>query len=109
MLWPDREYQPEMDILVAGCGANQAAVLAYTNPTAKVLAVDVSESSLGHERFLKDKYRLKNLELHRLAIEDVGRLNLDFDLIISTGGVLGHEHRPPGIWFRALPAPEEFL
>ena len=89
LLWPDRDYQPEMDILVAGCGANQAAVLAYTNPTAKVVAIDVSEPSLDHERFLKDKYRLKNLELHRLAIEDVDRLNRDFDLIVSTG-VLHH-------------------
>lgn len=89
LLWPDRDYQPEMDILVAGCGANQAAVLAYTNPTANVVAIDVSEPSLDHERFLKDKYRLKNLELHRLAIEDVDRLNRDFDLIVSTG-VLHH-------------------
>ena len=89
LLWPDRDYQPEMDILVAGCGANQAAVLAYTNPAAKVVAIDVSEPSLDHERFLKDKYRLKNLELRRLAIEDVDRLDRDFDLIVSTG-VLHH-------------------
>jgi len=93
LLWPDREYQPEMDILVAGCGANQAAVLAYTNPTAKVVAVDVSESSLDHERFLKDKCQLKNLELHRLAIEDVDRLNRDFDLVVSTG-VIHHLSDP---------------
>lgn len=89
LLWPDREYRPEMDILVAGCGANQAAVLAYTNPAAMVVAVDVSESSLDHERFLKAKYGLKNLELHRLAVEDLDRLNRDFDLTVATG-VLHH-------------------
>ena len=33
LFWPDRTEVGELDILVAGCGANQAAVLAYTNPT----------------------------------------------------------------------------
>lgn len=36
LFWPDREKLNELDILVAGCGTNQAALLAYTNPTAKV-------------------------------------------------------------------------
>src|SRR3979490_3226632 len=35
ILWPDREYKPDMDILIAGCGTNQAAVFAYTNPAAQ--------------------------------------------------------------------------
>lgn len=89
MLWPDRDYRPGMDILVAGCGTNQAAVIAYTNPTAKVVAVDVSEHSLDHHRYLARTYELKNLELHRLPIEEIAALDQDFDLIISTG-VLHH-------------------
>ena len=35
-----------MDILVAGCGTNQAAVLAFTNPAANVVAINVSQPSL---------------------------------------------------------------
>jgi len=89
MLWPDRDYRPGMDILVAGCGTNQAAVIAYTNPTAKVVAVDVSEHSLDHHRYLARTYALTNLELHRLPIEEIAALDQDFDLIISTG-VLHH-------------------
>ena len=85
LFWPDRAYQPEMDILVAGCGTNQAAVIAYTNPEAKVVAIDVSKPSLDHHQYLKDKYAMKNLELHLLPIEQVASLKLDFDLIISTG------------------------
>ena len=42
MFWPDREPQPDLDILVAGCGTNQAAVFAHTNPQARVVAIDVS-------------------------------------------------------------------
>lgn len=94
ILWPDRPYQPDMDILIAGCGTNQAAVFAYTNRAAKVVAVDVSQPSLDHTRYLKDKYSLKNLETHLLPIEDLPSLGKDFDLIVSTG-VLHHMAEPP--------------
>jgi SAM-dependent methyltransferase len=89
ILWPDRGYQPDLDILIAGCGTNQAAVFAFTNPDAKVVAVDVSQPSLDHHQYLKDKHGLDNLELHRLPIEELPTLGLDFDLIVSTG-VLHH-------------------
>ena len=87
--WPDRPYRPDLDILVAGCGTNQAAEIAYTNPGARVVAIDVSATSLAHHRHLKEKYALENLELHQLPIEQVATLGRDFDLIISTG-VLHH-------------------
>src|ERR1700722_18576008 len=89
VLWPDREYKPDLDILVAGCGTNQAAVFAFTNRAAKVVAVDISQPSLNHQQYLKDKHGLFNLELHRLPIEELPTLGLDFDLIVSTG-VLHH-------------------
>lgn len=89
ILWPDREYKDTLDILIAGCGANQAAVFAFTNRGAKVVAVDTSQPSLDHQQFLKDKYGLWNLELHRLPLEEVQTLGRDFDLIVSTG-VLHH-------------------
>lgn len=93
LFWPDREYPVGLDILVAGCGTNQAAVIAYTNPTARVVAIDVSEASLGHHRHLQSTYGLENLELHHLPIEQVASLERDFDLIISTG-VLHHLEDP---------------
>ena len=48
ILWPDRPYRADLDILIAGCGTNQAAQIAYTNPAAKVVAIDVSQPSLDH-------------------------------------------------------------
>jgi SAM-dependent methyltransferase len=87
--WPDREYPPGLDILVAGCGANQAACFAFTNPSAKVVGVDVSQPSLDHQQYLKDKHGLKNLELHLLPIEELSALGLDFDLVVCIG-VLHH-------------------
>jgi SAM-dependent methyltransferase len=85
ILWPDREYKPDLDILIAGCGTNQAAMFAYTNPGAKVVAVDVSQPSLDHQQYLKDKHGLWNLELHLLPIEELPTLGLEFDLVVSTG------------------------
>jgi SAM-dependent methyltransferase len=93
MLWPDRPYKPDLDILIAGCGTNQAAVFAYRNRDAKVVGVDISQPSLDHQQYLKDRHGLWNLELHRLPIEELPTLGLDFDLIVSTG-VLHHMAEP---------------
>jgi len=95
LMWPDRPLVPGMDILVAGCGTNQAAVIAFTNPGARVLGIDVSRASLGHNRALADAHAMANLELLHLPIEQVGDLGRDFDLIISTG-VLHHMADPAG-------------
>lgn len=93
VFWPDRGYKPGLDILIAGCGTNQAAVFAFTNPNANVVAVDVSQPSLDHQQYLKDKHGLWNLELRLLPIEELPTLGLDFDLVVSTG-VLHHMADP---------------
>ena len=100
VFWPDRDYRSNLDILVAGCGTNQAAVIAFNNPDAKVTAIDISQPSLDHHAYLKAKHRLTNLELRLLPIEDVGKLDQDFDLIMSTG-VLHHLESPES-WMAAL-------
>lgn len=100
MFWPDRDYRADLDILIAGCGTNQAAVFAYVNPGAKVVGIDVSQASLDHQRFLKEKYALANLELHQLPIEAVASLGGQYDLIVSTGVL--HHLADPAIGMRAL-------
>lgn len=89
LFWPDRTCPDELELLVAGCGTNQGAVIAYTNPGSHVVAMDVSESSLAHHRLLKERYGLSNLELHHLPIEEADTLHRTFDLVICTG-VLHH-------------------
>ena len=100
MLWPDRAYKIDMEILVAGCGTNQAAVFAYTNPGANVVAIDVSQASLDHHRVLKERHGLENLTLHLLPVEEAGTLPRDFDLIVSTGVL--HHLAEPGAGLKAL-------
>lgn len=100
VFWPDRPHRPDLDILVAGCGTNQAAVFAYTNPAARVLAIDVSQPSLDQHRHLKDKYQLKNLELQLLPVENLPTLDRTFDLIVSTGVL--HHLADPSAGLKAL-------
>ncbi|MFM7107955.1 MAG: class I SAM-dependent methyltransferase [Planctomycetaceae bacterium] len=100
MFWPDRASKPDMHILVAGCGTNQAAVFAHTNPGATVVAIDVSQPSLDHHRFLKEKHGLRNLELCLLPIEQSDTLGRDFDLVVSTGVL--HHMADPNAGMKAL-------
>ncbi len=100
VLWPDRPYKPDLDILIAGCGTNQAAVFAYMNPDAKVVAADISQPSLDHQQYLKDKFGLWNLELQLRPIEELPELGIDFDMIVSTGVL--HHLADPLVGLKAL-------
>lgn len=88
-LWPRNVEPATLEILIAGCGTNQAAHYAFTNPDSHVVGIDISEASLDHQRLLKKKHVLANLELRQLPVEDVEDLGQSFDLIVSTG-VLHH-------------------
>jgi SAM-dependent methyltransferase len=100
LLWPTEEPQANREILVAGCGTSQAAIHALREPGANVTAIDISETSLRHTRDLQRKYGLRNLDLHRLAIEEVGTLGRTFDQIVCTGVL--HHLPDPDIGLRAL-------
>ncbi len=100
LLWPTEKPPRNREILVAGCGTSQAATYALREPDARVTAIDISETSLRHTRDLLQKYRLRNLDLHRLAIEQVGELGRIFDQIVCTGVL--HHLPDPDIGLRSL-------
>jgi SAM-dependent methyltransferase len=82
-------YRSSRDGPVAtGNGSILSTLTEFCGPIG-VVAVDISQPSLDHQQYLKDKHGLWNLELHRLPIEELPTLELDFDLIVSTG-VLHH-------------------
>lgn len=89
LLWPGKEYRADFEVLVAGCGTWQAAKFALCHPAARVTAIDVSTTSLEHTDALKQKYDMTNLETRQVAIENVAKLDQQFDLIVCTG-VLHH-------------------
>jgi SAM-dependent methyltransferase len=89
LLFPNGEPGSRQQILVAGCGTSQAAKVALREPDSRVMAIDISSTSLNHLRALQQKYKLENLELRQLSILDVSLLEQTFDQIICTG-VLHH-------------------
>src|SRR3984893_9005863 len=100
LLWPTEKPRANRKILVAGCGTSQADIHALREPHAHVTAIDISETSLRHMRDLQQKYRLRNLDLHRLAIERVGELGQTFDQIVCTGVL--HHLADPDVGLRSL-------
>jgi SAM-dependent methyltransferase len=93
LFWPTRTYREDFSILIAGCGTSQAAKYAIRWPAARVTGVDFSTASLEHTERLRRKYRLENLALHLLPLEQLDRLGARFDQIVCTG-VLHHLDDP---------------
>jgi SAM-dependent methyltransferase len=87
--WPEGRPRRDLDILVAGCGTMQAAVLAFNNPECKVTGIDFSQTSIAHEEKLRARHDLKNLVLQKMDLRDANKLGRSYDLIVSTG-VLHH-------------------
>jgi len=100
LLWPNKEYRADLDVLIAGCGTWQAAKYAFVHPAARVVAVDVSTTSLEHTERLKQQYNLTNLTTKQVAIENVNELDQQFDHIICTGVL--HHLADPDAGLRAL-------
>ena len=100
LMWPEKRFQEDLEILVAGCGTSQAARHAIRQPAARVTGIDTSSNSLNHTRTLKRKYKLENLQLAQLPIERVDELERQFDKIICTGVL--HHLADPEAGLRAL-------
>jgi 2-polyprenyl-3-methyl-5-hydroxy-6-metoxy-1,4-benzoquinol methylase len=78
------------DILVAGCGTGQQAIeTAQMFPDARVLAVDLSLSSLAYARRKTHALGLGNIDYAQADILRLDSIGRTFDLIESTG-VLHH-------------------
>ena len=100
LFWPARAYREDQSIVIAGCGTSQAAKHALRWPAAQVTGIDVSATSVDCTNRLKTKYDLGNLQVHQLAIEQVGDLQMSFDQIVCTG--ILHHLADPLAGLRAL-------
>ena len=100
LFWPWRSYREDYSVLVAGCGTSQAAKHAMRWPAAQITAIDFSTASIQHTERLKRKYRLDNLQVRQIPLEQVAELRASFDQIVCTGVL--HHLRDPDAGLRAL-------
>lgn len=86
------------DVLVAGCGTGQHALgVAATFAGARVLAVDLSLSSLAYAQRKAEELGVGGIEFAQADIMELGGIGRQFDLIESVG-VLHHMADPLAGW-----------
>jgi len=89
---------PAENILVAGCGTGSKAIrTALLFPNAKVLAVDMSLSSLAYARRKAREANVRNIEFAQADIMNLGTIGRRFDKI-EVIGVLHHLEAPLAGW-----------
>jgi len=89
---------PIGDILIAGCGSGQHSIeMAQYFPDARVLAVDISLTSVAYARRKTRELGLRNIEYAQADILELGVLGRIFDRICAVG-VLHHLADPLEGW-----------
>jgi 2-polyprenyl-3-methyl-5-hydroxy-6-metoxy-1,4-benzoquinol methylase/Tfp pilus assembly protein PilF len=88
----------DVHILIAGCGTGQQAIeIAQRHPQARLLAVDLSLSSLAYASRQTRALGLERIEYAQADILKLAGLGRTFDLIVSSG-VLHHLAEPFAGW-----------
>ena len=86
------------NILIAGCGTGQHSIgTASRFKDSKVLAIDLSLSSLAYAKRKTEELGVENIEYMQADILDLGKLERQFD-IVESAGVLHHMDDPEAGW-----------
>ena len=98
-LFDDKIKEVEVpNILIAGCGTGQHSIGTATRfKDSKVLAIDLSLSSLSYAKRKTEELGLQNINYMQGDILDLDKLNRQFD-IVESSGVLHHMHDPVAGW-----------
>jgi tetratricopeptide (TPR) repeat protein/2-polyprenyl-3-methyl-5-hydroxy-6-metoxy-1,4-benzoquinol methylase len=87
-----------MEVLVAGCGTGQQSIRASRQfPEARILAIDLSRSSLAYAVRKTRELNISSIEYAQADLLNLGSLGRQFD-VIQAGGVLHHLADPWTGW-----------
>jgi len=85
-------------VLIAGCGTGQHSIATAARfNDSKVLAIDLSLSSLSYAKRKTEELGFQNIDYMQADILDLGKLNRQFD-IVESSGVLHHMDDPIAGW-----------
>ncbi len=94
---------PSEDILIAGCGTGKHSIeIAQLAPNARILALDISRTSLAYAQRKTREAGIANIEYAQADILKLGALGRTFD-VIECVGVLHHLADPLAGWRALLP------
>ena len=94
----EHSFSKNPDILIAGCGTGQHSIsTASFFSNSKVLAIDLSLSSLSYAMRKTKELGINNIEYKQADILDLATLNKQFDIVESVG-VLHHMSDPMTGW-----------
>lgn len=92
------ESSEKADVLIAGCGTGLSTIeLARQKPNARILAIDLSLSSLSYAQRMAERFGLTNIEFAQADIKKAASIDRQFDFIDSSG-VLHHMGDPWAGW-----------
>jgi len=83
----------QLKVLIAGCGTGNQILQTLRYRNAKIIALDLSLSSLAYAQRKINELEIDNVELIQMDILEVELLKEKFD-IIECGGVLHHMNNP---------------
>jgi SAM-dependent methyltransferase len=83
---PEQWLPRNAKIWVAGCGTQQGALWALSNPDAEIIATDISQGALDAAANLAGQLGLRNLRFHRQDLAG-SIFREQFDLVVCTGVV----------------------